>query len=211
MDRRVRIALMAAAAPDCMFGAAYASVPLYELFCQVTGYGGTTQIATKAADEILDKEITVRFDANLSPELPWTFAPQEQEMTIRAGENGLAFYTVTNNSDRAITAVATYNVTPFKSGPYFQKLECFCFQDRTLGPGESMDLPVIFYVAPDIVSDAGTSDVHTITLSYTFFPAGDPGIVLPGSEGAQPEPHSAAVKPAATSSNLRQLAANTEH
>jgi cytochrome c oxidase assembly protein subunit 11 len=171
MDRKVKIALFAALAPTFMFGMAWASVPLYQLFCQVTGYGGTTQIATKAADEVLDQTVKVRFDANVAPGIPWDFAPQDKEMTIKLGENGLAFYTVTNTSDKAVTAVATYNVTPFKTGPYFQKLECFCFQDRTLQPGETMELPVIFYVDPKLASDTGTDDVTEITLSYTFFPA----------------------------------------
>jgi cytochrome c oxidase assembly protein subunit 11 len=171
MDRKLKIALFAGLAPAFMFGLSWASVPLYQLFCQVTGYGGTTQVATGPADRVMDQTVKVRFDANVAPGLPWDFAPQMREMDIKLGENGLAFYTVTNTSDQPVTAVATYNVTPFKSGPYFQKLECFCFQDRTLQPGETMELPVIFYVDPSLATDSDTDDVTQITLSYTFFPA----------------------------------------
>jgi cytochrome c oxidase assembly protein subunit 11 len=176
LSRPAKIAIAAACVPLAMFGAAYASVPLYELFCQVTGYGGTTQIATKAADSISERTVKVRFDSNLAPGVPWTFTPEKPEVTLRLGENGLAFYRVVNRSDAPVTAVATYNVTPHKAGPYFQKLECFCFQDRTLAPGESMDLPVIFYVDPRLGTDEDVRDVTEITLSYTFFKAGDPRI-----------------------------------
>lgn len=173
LNRAARIGLIAAFVPLAMFGAAFASVPLYELFCQVTGYGGTTQIATKAADRVDDRQVKVRFDANIAPGVPWSFTPEKPEVSLRLGENGLAFYKVTNTSDKPVTAVATYNVTPHKAGPYFQKLECFCFQDRTLQPGESMDLPVIFYVDPRLGTDEDVRDVTEITLSYTFFRAGD--------------------------------------
>lgn len=171
MNRRTVLALAGAVAvPSLMFGMAWAAVPLYQLFCQVTGYGGTTQVATEAASQVLDRTVTVRFDANTNA-VPWEFEPEKSEVTLRLGENGLAFYRVTNTSDRAVTAVATYNVTPFKAGPYFQKLECFCFQDRTLLPGETMSLPVIFYVDPRLATEDDVDDVREITLSYTFFPA----------------------------------------
>jgi cytochrome c oxidase assembly protein subunit 11 len=173
MNRKTMIALCAAiAAPTFMFGMAWAAVPLYQLFCQVTGYGGTTQVATQAASQVLDRTVKVRFDANTNA-VPWEFEPEKSEVTLKLGENGLAFYRVTNTSDRAVTAVATYNVTPFKAGPYFQKLECFCFQDRTLQPGETMSLPVIFYVDPRLATEDDVDDVREITLSYTFFPADD--------------------------------------
>jgi cytochrome c oxidase assembly protein subunit 11 len=171
-DRNDSIGFFAALVPIAMLGAAYASVPLYQLFCQVTGYGGTTQVATAAASTVLERTVKVRFDANLAPGLPWTFAPEKAEVDLNLGENGLAFYKVKNNSDRAVTAVATYNVTPHKVGPYFQKLECFCFQDRTLQPGETMELPVIFYVDPALATDKNVKEVTEITLSYTFFEAG---------------------------------------
>jgi cytochrome c oxidase assembly protein subunit 11 len=172
IDKKTRFGIIAALVPIAMVGAAYGSVPLYQLFCQVTGYGGTTQIATSAASEVLERTVKVRFDANLAPGVPWTFTPEKQEVELGLGENGLAFYKVKNTSNRAVTAVATYNVTPHKVGPYFQKLECFCFQDRTLQPGEEMELPVIFYVDPSLATDKNVKEVTEITLSYTFFEAG---------------------------------------
>jgi cytochrome c oxidase assembly protein subunit 11 len=167
-----KFGIIAALVPIAMVGAAYGSVPLYQLFCQVTGYGGTTQIATAAASNVLDRSVKIRFDANVSPDVPWTFAPEKKEVDLKLGENGLAFYKVTNTADRPVTAVATYNVTPHKAGPYFQKLECFCFQDRTLQPGETMELPVIFYVDPALATDKNVKEITQITLSYTFFEAG---------------------------------------
>jgi cytochrome c oxidase assembly protein subunit 11 len=172
MDKKTRFGIVAAIVPIAMVGAAYASVPLYQLFCQVTGYGGTTRVASAAASTVLERTIKVRFDANVAPGVPWIFAPEKAEVDLNLGENGLAFYKVKNTSDRAVTAVATYNVTPHKVGPYFQKLECFCFQDRTLQPGETMELPVIFYVDPALATDKNVKEVNEITLSYTFFEAG---------------------------------------
>jgi cytochrome c oxidase assembly protein subunit 11 len=172
LDKKAKIGIIAGLVPIMMVGAAYASVPLYQLFCQVTGYGGTTQVATAAASTVLERKVKVRFDANLAPGVPWDFAPEKAEVELNLGENGLAFYKVTNNSNRAVTAVATYNVTPHKVGPYFQKLECFCFQDRTLQPGETMELPVIFYVDPSLATEKNVKEVNEITLSYTFFEAG---------------------------------------
>jgi cytochrome c oxidase assembly protein subunit 11 len=171
-DNKTSFGIFAAAVPILMLGAAYGSVPLYQLFCQVTGYGGTTRVATAAASTVLQRTIKVRFDANVAPGIPWDFAPEKPTVDLNLGENGLAFYKVTNRSDRAVTAVATYNVTPHKVGPYFQKLECFCFQDRTLQPGETMELPVIFYVDPALATDKGVKEVNEVTLSYTFFEAG---------------------------------------
>jgi cytochrome c oxidase assembly protein subunit 11 len=170
-NRRVMIA--AAAVPLAMFGAAYAAVPLYELFCQVTGFGGTTRIAEQAASRVLEREVTIRFDANTADGINWAFRAEQPEIRIKVGENALAFYRVTNTSDRPVTAVATYNVTPHKAGQYFMKLECFCFQDKTLQPGETAELPVIFYVDPAIAEDPQRDDVKTITLSYTFFAKGE--------------------------------------
>jgi cytochrome c oxidase assembly protein subunit 11 len=171
-DRNDSLGFFAALVPLAMLGAAYASVPLYQLFCQVTGYGGTTRVATAAASTVLARTIKVRFDANVAPGVPWDFKPEKAEVELNLGENGLAFYKVTNTSSRAVTAVATYNVTPHKVGPYFQKLECFCFQDRTLQPGETMELPVIFYVDPALATDKNVKEVREVTLSYTFFEAG---------------------------------------
>jgi cytochrome c oxidase assembly protein subunit 11 len=176
ITKTTRFGLIAALVPLAMLGAAYAAVPLYQLFCQVTGYGGTTQVATSAASQVLSRTIQVRFDANVAPGVPWSFKPEKPVVELKLGENGLAFYTVKNESDRPVTAVATYNVTPHKVGPYFQKLECFCFQDRTLQPGESMELPVIFYVDPALATDRNVDEVTEVTLSYTFFTAGDKAI-----------------------------------
>jgi cytochrome c oxidase assembly protein subunit 11 len=148
---------------------AYAAVPLYSLFCQVTGYGGTTQRTTQYADRILDRDITIRFDANTAG-IPWKFEPVARSVTIKIGETTQAHYTATNLSDKPVTGRATFNVTPDLAGAYFNKVECFCFTDTTLKPGETLDMPVVFYVDPDIVDLPEMKDVKTITLSYTMFP-----------------------------------------
>jgi cytochrome c oxidase assembly protein subunit 11 len=156
-----------------MVGMGYAAVPLYDLFCRVTGYGGTTQVAQYDPDQILDRTVRVRFDASRSRGFPWEFEPLQREMTVRVGETALAFYRVTNPTDEPVTGLATYNVTPFKMGPYFAKLECFCFTEQTLGPGESMDMPVVFFIDPLMDEERRMDDVQTVTLSYTFFAATD--------------------------------------
>lgn len=153
-----------------MAGLTAASVPLYRLFCQVTGYGGTTQAATQAPDRILDREITVRFDANTNPSLPWDFQPEQREMRVKVGQSGLAFYQATNTGDAPVVGTATYNVTPNKAGAFFNKVACFCFEEQLLNPGESMQFPVSFFVDPMMVEEENLDDVDTITLSYTFFP-----------------------------------------
>jgi cytochrome c oxidase assembly protein subunit 11 len=186
MTKTARFGLIAGLVPLTMLGASYAAVPLYQLFCQITGYGGTTQVATEAASQVLSRTIQVRFDANVAPGVPWSFKPEKPVVSLKLGENGLAFYTVKNESNRPVTAVATYNVTPHKVGPYFQKLECFCFQDRTLQPGESMELPVIFYVDPSLATDRNVDEVTEVTLSYTFFEAGDKAIAQAQASGAEP-------------------------
>ncbi len=154
-----------------MVGAAYAAVPLYDLFCRVTGYGGTTQVAQYDPDQILDREVTVRFDASKARGFPWEFEPVQREMTVRVGETALAFYRVHNPTDEPVTGLATYNVAPFKVAPYFSKLECFCFTEQTLQPGESMDMPVLFFVDPLMDGEARLDDIRQITLSYTFWVA----------------------------------------
>ena len=154
-----------------MAGLAYASVPLYRLFCQVTGFGGTTQVADRPPDRVLDRMITVRFNADVSASLAWRFRPARQSIDVRLGEQALAFYTARNVSDAPATGTATYNVTPAKAGPYFTKIACFCFDEQTLGPGQSADMPVTFFVDPDLADDRNLDDVTTITLSYTFFNA----------------------------------------
>ncbi|MGH6952108.1 MAG: cytochrome c oxidase assembly protein, partial [Vitreimonas sp.] len=142
---------------------------LYDAFCKLTGYGGTTQEAVAAPSQILERRIEVRFDSNIAPGLPIEFAPKQRSERLRIGETGLAFYRVRNLSDEPVVARATYNVTPHVAGQYFAKLECFCFQDRTLAPGEEAELPVVFFVDPELVSDPDTAEIGTLTLSYTFF------------------------------------------
>ena len=164
--------MLAVAGVVCgMIGLAYASVPLYDLFCRVTGYGGTTQVADQGAERVLDRKIAVRFDATTSPKLPWTFQPEQREVTLRVGESAIAYYRATNNSDKTITGTATFNVTPLKAGAYFTKIDCFCFTEQTLKPGESVDMPVVYYVDPEMDEDPNLDEVRTLTLSYTFFPA----------------------------------------
>ena len=152
-----------------MLGLTAAAVPLYRLFCQVTGYGGTTQVAEALPPEPLAQTIKVRFNADVDPDLPWSFRPLQREVEVRIGEQHLAFYRARNHSDRAVVGQAVYNVTPFKSGPYFDKIACFCFEEQRLGPGEEVDMPVSFFVDPAILDDPNTRDLTTITLSYTFF------------------------------------------
>lgn len=153
-----------------MVGMAYAAVPLYALFCQVTGYGGTTQRVTQYSDRVLDRNVTVRFDANVSGGLPWSFRPVARSVTMKIGETTQAHYTATNPFDVPTSGRASFNVTPEIAGAYFNKVECFCFTDTTLKPGETLDMPVVFYVDPDIADVPELKDLTTITLSYTFFP-----------------------------------------
>jgi cytochrome c oxidase assembly protein subunit 11 len=153
-----------------MVGAAYAAVPLYKLYCQVTGFNGTTQRAIKPSDTVVDRSITVRFDANVGPGLAWDFQPVTRSMTVKLGENALAVYRATNNAKVPITGSATYNVTPEQIGGFFAKVECFCFTEQTLQPGESVEMPVSFFVDPDILKDKDGREVDLITLSYTFYP-----------------------------------------
>ena len=152
-----------------MTGLAFSAPLLYDAFCRVTGYGGTTQTAAAAPARALERRIEVRFDSNIAPGLPIEFAPSQRSESLRIGETGLAFYRIRNLSDEPVVARATYNVTPHVAGQYFAKLECFCFQDRTLAPGEEAELPVVFFVDPEIASDPDTSSIGTLTLSYTFF------------------------------------------
>lgn len=151
---------------------AYSST-LYEMFCRVTGYGGTTQQAVALPDHMGERMITVRFDANIAPDLKWRFRPMQISEKVHVGENGLALYEAVNNGDVPIVGTATYSVTPHKAGIYFNKLQCFCFTEQVLQPGERIEMPVSYFVDPAIVEDRNLDDVTTITLSYTFFPAPD--------------------------------------
>lgn len=152
-----------------MLGMAWAAVPLYSLFCRVTGYGGTTQVATNGADRVLDRMITVRFDASTDRAMPWEFRPLQNEVRLRIGETALAFYEAYNPTDRAVAGSATYNVAPFSMGGYFTKIDCFCFTEQVLQPGERVTMPVTFYVDPGMVDDQEANGVTTVTLSYTFY------------------------------------------
>lgn len=156
-----------------MLGMAYAAVPLYELFCQVTGYAGTTQRAEDTTGTVLERTIKVRFDANVSNELDWEFEPQTREVVLKIGEKSQVSYVAKNVSQFDSFGTATFNVSPGAAGIYFNKIECFCFTEQKLTPGESIDMPVVFFVDPDIVNDPLLKDTPTITLSYTFFPDED--------------------------------------
>jgi cytochrome c oxidase assembly protein subunit 11 len=165
-----KVALMCVAAVVTMGCMAYAAVPLYQMFCQVTGFGGTTQKAEKAPDVVFERTITVRFDSNVSPKLGWSFEPVQRTVEAHIGEHMLVFYRATNTSDRKVTGTATFNVAPYAAGLFFSKIECFCFQEQTLEPGESIEMPVSFFIDPSFVTDPEASRLKAITLSYTFYP-----------------------------------------
>lgn len=155
-----------------MLALSFAAEPLYSTFCRVTGFGGTTQVAKAPPTRLADRPIRVRFDANIGDSLPVEFAPTEEFIDGNLGETMLTFYEVTNVSDAPIRAVASYNVAPYKAGQYFNKVECFCFKEKTLHPGRTERLPVIFFVSPELDEDRFAKDVRTVTLSYTYYPAG---------------------------------------
>ncbi|MDF1750264.1 MAG: cytochrome c oxidase assembly protein [Alphaproteobacteria bacterium] len=153
-----------------MVGMSFASVPLYNIFCRVTGYGGTTQVGTAPTDEtVYDRKITVRFDASMNTGLPWQFNPEQREITLRVGETGMAFYKAESLAKETTVGTATFNVTPLKAGQYFVKTQCFCFTEQALTPGQVADMPVSFYIDPGIMEDSNLNDTNTITLSYTFY------------------------------------------
>ncbi|MDI4663611.1 cytochrome c oxidase assembly protein [Xanthobacter autotrophicus] len=169
-----------------MVGVTYASVPLYAMFCALTGFGGATRVGSAPATPI-DREITIRFDANVAPGLPWAFAPVEREMTVKVGATSLAHYTAANRSGGETHANATYNVSPPQAGAYFVKLQCFCFEEQTLTPNEKLEMPVVFYVDPAIEQDPDLKRLGSITLSYTFFPAKAPDKPVARANGAEAE------------------------
>jgi cytochrome c oxidase assembly protein subunit 11 len=189
MNRRngTTVALLAAVVFG-MVGLSFASVPLYRLFCQATGFGGTTQRAAAAPGAVADAVVMVRFDAATAPELGWEFRPLETAVKVHPGEQREVFFRATNRSSETVTGTATYNVTPTKTGIYFDKLQCFCFNAQQLGPGESREMGVVFFVDPDLLTDPSTRDVRTITLSYTMFRA-------PQSESPAEKPNAAANPP----------------
>lgn len=152
-----------------MGGLAWASVPFYDWFCRVTGFGGTTGVAEEGSDTILEQTVKIRFDGSLERDMGWSFKPVERVMEIKIGESGLAFYEAHNPTDRPIAGSASYNVFPYEAGGYFNKIQCFCFEEQVLAPGETVLMPVTFFVDPEIVEDPDSEHVHTITLSYTFY------------------------------------------
>jgi cytochrome c oxidase assembly protein subunit 11 len=167
--RNLGTGLMLAGLVAGMVGLAFASVPLYRLFCQVTGYGGTTQVAEEAPGAVGERVITVRFNADVDPDLPWRFQPVARAVEVRVGEQGLAFYRAFNESDRPVSGTAVFNVTPQKAGAYFNKVACFCFDEQRLEPGQTVDMGVSFFIDPAILDDRNLDEVKTVTLSYTFF------------------------------------------
>ncbi|HWE18332.1 MAG TPA: cytochrome c oxidase assembly protein [Hyphomicrobiaceae bacterium] len=177
LQRRHRaIALWCAVLVVGMVGASYAAVPLYRLFCQVTGYDGTPRRAAQPSDRMVEKTVTVRFDGNVAPGLPWRFEPVENTRTVKLGENAVAIYRATNTSDQRIVATATYNILPEIAASYFNKLQCFCFTEQALEPGETAELALSFFIDPEIVGDKDARGVTHVTVSYTFYPVAAPGV-----------------------------------
>lgn len=152
-----------------MGGLAWASVPFYDWFCRVTGFGGVPGVSTVASDEVLEQTVKIRFDGSINNQMGWEFKPVVREMEVRIGETALAFYEAYNPTEYAIAGQASYNVTPYQAGGFFQKIDCFCFEEQVLAPGERVQMPVSFYVDPEIVDDREGQYIHTITLSYTFY------------------------------------------
>lgn len=171
MDKNTRSLVMVLGIVAAMGGLAFASVPLYNLFCRVTGFGGTVQISGKAPDQVLDRQITIKFNADVAPGMPWQFRPDQRQVTINVGQQKLIAYHAKNKSAKPVAGTAIYNVSPSKAGKYFHKTQCFCFDSQLLQPGEDMQMPVVFFVDPAIQDDQDLEDLTTITLSYTFFPA----------------------------------------
>jgi cytochrome c oxidase assembly protein subunit 11 len=168
--RHRRVGVACAALVAGMVAMSFAAVPLYRLYCQMTGFNGTTQRATKPSDTVLERVVTVRFDANVSGGLAWDFEPVQRTVDVKVGENVLVFYRATNRSDRPLVGTSTFNVLPELAGAHFMKVACFCFQEQRLDPGESIEMPVSFYIDPGIENDPDAGGVKYITLSYTFYP-----------------------------------------
>jgi len=171
--RDLAIAFLCGGLVAGMVGLSFAAVPFYSWFCRTTGYGGTPQTAKAAPAQVSDRTITVRFDSNVAPGLPWRFEPEQRTIDVKLGEVVTVYYTVTNQSARSTTGQAAYNVTPLTVGSYFTKINCFCFTEQTMAPGETREMPVVFYVDPAIAGDHENDTLNTITLSYTFYPVRD--------------------------------------
>jgi cytochrome c oxidase assembly protein subunit 11 len=168
MDPKLKTVTQTVGVVVLMGGLAWASVPFYDWFCRVTGFGGATGVSEVASEDVLEQTVKVRFDASKERGMPWEFKPVERQMELRIGETGLAFYEAYNPTDRVVAGSASYNVTPYEAGGFFTKIDCFCFEQQVLQPGERVQMPVTFYVDPEIVTDRDAKYVHTITLSYTF-------------------------------------------
>jgi cytochrome c oxidase assembly protein subunit 11 len=192
--KNTRTALMTFGIFVGMLGLAYASVPLYRLFCQVTGFGGTPMRAEEMSRTVLDKTIRVRFDSNTDNALPWRFSPVLRQQTVKIGANTLAFYESENMSDKPITGMATFNVTPDIAAPYFTKVQCFCFNEQTLQPGEKVNMPVSYYVDPKIMDDPQARNIPEITLSYTFYRVEEPETSTTQTVSAVPPVAPAAIR-----------------
>jgi cytochrome c oxidase assembly protein subunit 11 len=182
--RDVVVAAACGAFVAVMLGAAYAAVPLYNWFCRTTGFGGTTQVSTAGPSQSLGRSITVRFDANVAPGLPWRFVPEKNYVDVRIGEVLTVNYTVTNLAARDTVGQASYNVTPPTTGAYFQKINCFCFTEQSMKAGETREMPVVFYVDPALAQDAEQDGLNTITLSYTYFPVRQPDPLAASTQGS---------------------------
>jgi cytochrome c oxidase assembly protein subunit 11 len=174
LRRDVMVAACCGALVASMVGAAYAAVPFYTWFCKTTGFGGTTQVAERAPDHVLGRTLTIRFDSNVTPGLPWKFQPEQNEIQVRIGEVATVHYKVVNEAAREIAGQASYNVSPPTIGAYFDKINCFCFTEQRLKAGETREMTVVFYVDPSIVKDHEQDDLNTITLSYTFYRLREP-------------------------------------
>ena len=173
-EKNRRTLMVGAGTAAFMLALSFASVPLYDLFCRATGFDGTTQRAETLPNKILARTMTVRFNTDVSPDLPWDFASEDHQQTVKIGEPGFTKFRVKNNSDKPLIGVAVYNVTPEKAGLYFSKVLCFCFDQQLLKPGEVAEFPVQYFVDPALAEDPNAKDIHTITLSYTFYPAASP-------------------------------------
>jgi len=172
--RDVIVAMTCGLCVAAMVGAAYAAVPFYNWFCRATGFNGTTQVATAGPSGMIDRNVTVRFDANVGPGLPWRFEPEQNEINVKLGQVVTVNYRAINETARPITAQAAYNVAPLNAGSYFQKINCFCFTEQTLKAGETRDMAVVFYVDPSMAKDPDGKEINTITLSYTFYRQREP-------------------------------------
>jgi cytochrome c oxidase assembly protein subunit 11 len=185
VSRDVVVGSVCGAVVALMVGASYAAVPFYNWFCRATGFNGTTQVATAAPSAApIARKIAVRFDANVAGGLPWKFEPEQTEINVSIGQVVTVYYTVTNQSARTTTGQAAYNVTPLTVGAYFQKINCFCFTEQTMAPGETRQMPVVFYVDPALANEPDNDSLNTITLSYTFYPVREPARPVAASEAS---------------------------